>query len=85
VIVFVDSSALYAMLDISDANHQAARAGWIGLLHEQASLVTHNYVLLETSALLQNRLGVGALREHGIRAVFTFDSHFREQGFSLKP
>ncbi len=60
--VFVDTSALYAVLDRSDANHLAARRLWQRLLPEGSILVTTNYVVLETSALVQSRLGVAALR-----------------------
>jgi predicted nucleic acid-binding protein len=62
VIVFVDTSALYAVLDRDDSNHAQARAAWERLLKDGATLVTTNYVLVETSALVQHRLGVGALR-----------------------
>ena len=60
--VFVDTSALYAMLDRQDGNHDSAHAIWRRLLASGAALLTNNYVLLETCALLQNRLGVAALR-----------------------
>ena len=60
--VFVDTSAFYAMGDRNDANHEAALASWARLLDQEASLLTNNYVLLETAALLQNRLGTAALR-----------------------
>jgi predicted nucleic acid-binding protein len=61
--VFVDTSALYAVLDRDDENHQVASKTWAELLRERTHMVTHNYVLLETSALLQHRLGLAALRE----------------------
>ena len=60
--VFVDTSAFYAVLDHDDGNHGSARAIWSRLLGSRAALLTNNYVLLETCALLQNRLGVAALR-----------------------
>jgi len=63
VTVFVDTSAFYAMGDQNDESHDAAVAKWADLLSQEALLVTHNYVLLETSALLQNRLGMTALRD----------------------
>ena len=57
---FVDTSALLAVLHADDANHQAAS----DLLRRFAGspLITHNYVVLETTALLQRRFGVGAVR-----------------------
>ncbi len=60
--VFVDTSAFYAVLDRDDANHSAARETWERLLRGAAVLLTSNYVLLETSTLVQHRLGVAALR-----------------------
>ena len=62
MIVFVDTSAFYAVFDRDDANHAAAKEVWLGLLGRGDTLFTHNYVLLETTALLQHRLGVAAVR-----------------------
>ncbi len=58
--VFVDTSALYAVLDRSDGEHAAAALGFSTL--RDASPVTHNYVLVERIALTQARLGLGAVR-----------------------
>jgi predicted nucleic acid-binding protein len=60
--VFVDTSALYAVLDRDDANHSAAEKVWAVLLREKSALFTTNYVLVETAALLQHRIGVAAVR-----------------------
>ncbi|MCZ7586887.1 MAG: PIN domain-containing protein [Deltaproteobacteria bacterium] len=59
---FVDTSALYALLDGTDRNHATARNQWIGLLDAEETLVTTNYVVVETVALVQNRLGMDAVR-----------------------
>lgn len=59
---FVDTTALYAILDADDLNHPAARKTWTGLLRDDTGLVTTNYVLVETSALVQHRLGLKAVR-----------------------
>ncbi len=59
--VFVDTSALYAVLDRDDSNHVKAKAIWPKLLRESV-LVTHNYVLVEIAALVQHRLGMAAAR-----------------------
>lgn len=61
VAVLVDTSALYAVLDRDDDNHPAAAETFVGLL-ERAVLVTHSYVVVETAALVQRRLGVEAVR-----------------------
>jgi predicted nucleic acid-binding protein len=60
--IFVDTSALYAVLDRSDANHAAAKAQWSELLQGDDLLLVSNYVLIEMAALVQNRLGMEALR-----------------------
>lgn len=59
--VFVDTSALYALLDRDDAQHPAARAAFPALL-ENEELTTHSYVLVEAVALTQCRLGPDAVR-----------------------
>ncbi len=60
--LFVDTSALFAIMDAGDANHQAAFAEWQGLLANRDALQTSNYVILETVALLQNGIGLEAVR-----------------------
>jgi len=60
--VFVDTSALLAVLDAGDAQHPHARAAWQTLLHGDEPLVTTSDVLVETFALVQNRLGMDAGR-----------------------
>jgi predicted nucleic acid-binding protein len=59
---FIDTSAFYAVLDLSDTHHPAAKEAWTLLVQEAATLLTTNYVLLETTALLQSRIGVEAAR-----------------------
>ena len=61
--VFVDTSALYALLSASDLNHPAAAGAWNDLRQQRVTLLTSNYVLVETVALVQRRLGLEALRE----------------------
>ena len=58
--IFVDTSALYALLDRSDQNHAAAVAALPTLADEE--LITHSYVLVETVALTHRRLGADAVR-----------------------
>ena len=60
--IFVDTSALYAVLDRDDASHSSAEEVWTALLREKATLFTTNYVLVETTALLQHRIGIAAVR-----------------------
>ena len=60
--VFVDTSALYALLVEDDASHGAASAGAASLRELGANLVTSSFVVLETVSLLQARIGVEAVR-----------------------
>jgi predicted nucleic acid-binding protein len=57
--VFVDTSALYALLDESDSNHAVAASTFAALQGSQ--LATHAYVLVETLALVSRRLGRDAV------------------------
>jgi predicted nucleic acid-binding protein len=58
--VFIDTSAFYALMDRSDGYHQTAGKLWRRLLENGFDLKTSNYVVVETLALLQNRLGFEA-------------------------
>jgi predicted nucleic acid-binding protein len=128
--IFIDTSAFYALLDRDDANNQKATKVWTYLLGAEYTLVTSNYILVEAFALMQNRLGLEAvrgfqedilplitlefvspemhrsgiaallaasrrslslvdcvsfelMRSSGIKSVFAFDNHFKEQGFVI--
>lgn len=130
--IFVDTSALYALISTEDQNLTLAVATWKHFLERGDLLLTNNYVLVECFALIQNRLGIEFIRtlqsnivqflqidwigeqQHtssvhdvfianrrqlslvdcssfetmrrlGIRKVFSFDEHFREQDFEVIP
>ena len=59
--IFVDTSAIYALLADDDSRHAAAAATF-SVLGESEELVTHGYVVSEAAALVQRRLGPEALR-----------------------
>lgn len=128
--IFVDTSALYALISTQDQQIKLAAATWQEALERGDILFTNNYVLVECFALIQSRLGVEfaralqsnivpflqvdwiceqqhvsivndvftanrrqlslvdcscfeTMRRLGINKVFTFDEHFREQGFEV--
>ena len=61
--VFIDTSGFYSLLDASDKNHVNGRSIWQRILDEDANLVTSNYIIVETTALVQNRLGMNAVAD----------------------
>jgi predicted nucleic acid-binding protein len=66
VSVFVDTSGFYANLDSDDTNHAAAARHWAEILRSDNLLITTNYVIVETDALVQKRLGMPVARRfHG--------------------
>ncbi|MHB1324991.1 MAG: type II toxin-antitoxin system VapC family toxin [Thermoleophilia bacterium] len=126
--VFIDTSAIFALLDADDDNNSRAMKIWKELISQQSTLVSTNYVMIELFTLLHRRLGLAAarmfqenvfplisvrwidesfhhagvaavlaagrkklslvdcvsfdvMRHLGIRTAFSFDRHFREQGF----
>lgn len=130
--VFADTAGLYAGLNDRDVYHPLALTAWQRLLGQQERLVTTNYVVVETIALIGRRLGMTAvraverdflpvlqvvwvdeplhrramaalltansrdlslvdcvsfelMRQLGLDTAFTFDAHFREQGFRSVP
>lgn len=130
--IFLDTAALLAIVNVEDINHKIGKTTWQSFISEDATLVTNNYVIVESIALIQNRLGIrsvqklstellplieilwidedqhseaidrvigsnrrnlslvdcssfNTMRRLGIQTVFTFDEHFREQGFSVIP
>ncbi len=67
MVVFADTSALLALLDAGEANHEAIAAAWDTLVVRDR-LVTTNYVVVETASLCQRRLGT-ALTHGFLRGV----------------
>jgi predicted nucleic acid-binding protein len=60
--VFVDTSAFLAFLNETDRYYEQAVSQWRSLLESDEPLVSNNYVLVETIALVQHRLGLAAIR-----------------------
>ena len=130
--IFIDTSALYALVSTEDKYCQTAVSAWEELVKGHKSLVTNNYVIVECFTLVQSRLGLNFARQlhqniipfleiewvdedhhlnsidrvlaanrrqlslvdcssfetmHRLKieTVFTFDEHYREQGFTVIP
>lgn len=67
--MFIDSSALFAIVNARDENHARAEELWFEAIQAGTRLVCTNYVVLETFALLQRRLGVDAVRAFSTEVV----------------
>ena len=65
--VFADTSGLFALLARDDSMHTSARAAFDYLAQQQAGLLTSSYVLVETIALLQRRIGLLAVQDFQTR------------------
>ncbi len=66
---FVDTSAILALMVGSDRAHREAAEVFEKLRSRQAALVTTSYVLVETYALIDRRLGRDAVRDFRARFV----------------
>jgi predicted nucleic acid-binding protein len=65
--VFADTSGLYALLVGSEEGHAGVVRAFRNVVAEQRPLRTTSYVVVETVALLQRRVGLEAVRD--------FDDH----------
>ena len=58
--ISLDTSVIYALADRADPNHLRAKEMYASALQAGEDLLTHSYVLVESAALLQSRLGLSA-------------------------
>jgi predicted nucleic acid-binding protein len=58
--IFLDTSAIYALADKADPNHVPAFGKFQKALRSGETFLLHNYVLLESVALLQARLSLSS-------------------------
>lgn len=65
--VFVDTSGIIALMDRGQPLCPTATRTWEALVDAETQLLTSNYVIVETMALLQRRLGVEAVQEFLMR------------------
>jgi len=62
MLILIDTSAFLAVLDKDDTNHSTAKKLWHELLHSESVFISNNYILVESFALIQRRLGMEAVR-----------------------
>ena len=60
--IFIDTSAFLAILDADDVHHLSAKEEWEKRVSSESNLICHNYILVETFALVQHRFGIEAVR-----------------------
>ena len=58
--ILVDTSAIYAISDSRDENHSRSLRLFEDLIATDQELLVHSYIVVETTALLQSRLGLPA-------------------------
>jgi predicted nucleic acid-binding protein len=132
VTIFIDTSAIFALVNSADEDNSTAWDVWKASTERGDEFLTNNYAIVESIALIQNRLGIlvvhklldniapllhivwvdkdqheasinhvltanrrnlslvdcsafETMRGLGVETVFTFDDHFRDQGFNVIP
>jgi predicted nucleic acid-binding protein len=61
--LFIDTSGFYALLVGTERDHQAVLDAFRTAAERGRRMVTTNYVLVETTALLQHRIGLPPVRD----------------------
>ncbi|MEK7704502.1 MAG: PIN domain-containing protein [Myxococcota bacterium] len=60
---FVDTSGFYALLVATEQRHREVTTAFRTLVEKGSDLCTSSYVLVETIALLQHRIGLAPVRD----------------------
>ena len=86
--VVIDTSAFYALASGGDRFHDSARYTFERLIDHERELWTTSYALVETIALMQNRLGFAALSDFmngidGLVSVFWVNSALHNRARDL--
>ena len=70
--IFVDTSAILALVSTADRFHEKADEVYRDMLHHGDQIITNSYVLVESSALIHRRLGFAPLQQfiHSIQGVW---------------
>lgn len=85
--IFLDTSIVYALADEEDPNHPRAKELFRRALEAGEEILLHNYILVESAALLQSRLGLDQalrfLRESSAFHIHWVTAHDHRQGADL--
>jgi uncharacterized protein len=60
--LFIDTSAILAILNVNDQYHPSAKNEWTNILGSNDIIFCSNYIIVETIAILQRRFGTDAVR-----------------------
>ena len=63
MMIFTDTSGLFALLVKNDYMHVRAKLNFAYFAQHRVQLVTSSFVLVETAALLQRRVGLAAVHD----------------------
>ncbi|NVM22933.1 MAG: PIN domain-containing protein [Desulfobacterales bacterium] len=69
MIVFADTSALFALLVRDDLMHIRAKENFASLAKTGVQLLTSSYILVETLALLQRRIGLAPVHDFNAKIL----------------
>lgn len=67
--IFADTSGFFALIVKSDYMHVRARKNFSYFAENNVKLVTSSFVLVETTALLQNRIGLPPVYDFNARIL----------------
>ena len=81
MIVFADTSALFALLVSDDAMHIRARLNFDHFLQDNTHLLTSSYVILETLTLLQRRVSLEAVWDFSRKIMPVLDVVWGDEGW----
>jgi predicted nucleic acid-binding protein len=79
VSVYADTSAFYALLVGTDEFHEPVRASFSALLRDGRLLWTTSFVIVETMALLQARVGLAAARDFDEEVLPVVNLHWVDE------
>jgi predicted nucleic acid-binding protein len=86
--VFVDTSAVLALLNKDDGNHEPAAEAFANLEVKKVRLFTSSYVIVETYALLVRRFGKTAAKRfrryfEPLLKIIWVDESLHDEGLNL--
>lgn len=82
--VFADTSGLFALLVHNDRMHKKAAKHFAAFSEAEAQIITSSFVLVETTALLQRRVGLESIYDFQTKVFPLFDVIWVDAGWYQK-